>query len=95
MRLSELRKLAMAQGFDFTRVSRVHSSLYRLAISIPETSSPVFFDSMHSLLSYVCLPENQIAVLSIGTTRQYSFYQIKTFDVLSVHLKPVDWTPVI
>lgn len=95
MKLSDLRKIARSQNFDFSRVSRVHSSLYRLASDIPETGSPAYFNSVYSLLAYVTLSENQIAVLSIGNTHQYSFYQIRRFDVLSVHIRPVDWTPVI
>lgn len=95
MKLSELRQIARNQGFNFNRVSRVHSSLYRLSNDIPETGSPAYFDSMASLLAYTCLPENQIAVLFIGSTKQYSFYGIKTFDVLSVHIRPSEWTAAL
>jgi len=85
MKLSQLRQIARSQGFNFKRVSRIHSSLYRLASDMPETKSAVYFDSMHSLLAFVSLPTERVAVLSAGTTCQYSFYSFKRFDVLSVH----------
>lgn len=88
MKLSELKKLAREQDFNFSRVSRVHSSLYRLANSIPETGSPAYFDSMYSLLAYAVMPDHRQHLEYVSVTKQWSFGSLRTFDVVSVWIKP-------
>lgn len=88
MKLSELKKMARSQEFDFARVLRVHSSLYRLSSGIPETTSPAYFNSMYSLLAFCVIPDHRQHIEYVGVTRQWSFGSLRTFDVISVWVKP-------
>ena len=86
MKLSELKKIAREQDFNFSRITRVHSSLYRLASDIPETSEPRFFDSMSSVLLYATCPLSALRLEVIGTTKQRGFYFFRQYQVINVKL---------
>ena len=87
MKLSELKKLAREQDFNFNRVTRIHSSLYRLASGIPETTTPAYFDSITSILTLVTSDYDRLHFERVSNTQQWSLWAIRNFDVFRVTLK--------
>jgi hypothetical protein len=81
MKLSELNDLARKADFDQRRITRIHSSLYRLSSGIPETSNPVYFNSKWSALYSVF--NGMESAYIVGYTRQYVFSSWQDLPVFS------------
>ncbi len=79
MKLKELNQQARCAGFDSRRITRVHSSLYRLASGIPERSEPTYFSSKWACL-YAALYGLDDAFV-VSNTDQYVFNGRKKFNV--------------
>jgi hypothetical protein len=77
MRLKELNKLA--RGFDFNRITRIHSSLYRLDYVVPVRYSASYYASKTDALYAALFGAENFWV--VGHTTQISFGHWGRFPV--------------
>jgi len=79
MKLKDLNTMARRANFDWRRIHRIHSSLYRLSAGIPEKNEPIFFTSKWGCL-YASLYGLEDAYV-VSSTEQFCFGSWQTMPV--------------
>jgi hypothetical protein len=79
MRLKELNRLALSQDFDFNRITRIHSGLWRLDYEVPVKWTPSYYASKSDALYAALIGVEDFEIA--GYTTQFIFWNWKKLPV--------------